>query len=560
MQRKIVGIFVMMLLIAFSFSSVAAIIDDEKVNKDNDKLIQQVIENGIISSDDWLEQAKILASDGAAEDDFGYSVSISGDYAIVGAWGDDDDGELSGSAYIFKRDGTSWTEQDKLLASDGAAGDYFGMSVSISGDYAIIGAYGDDDNGERSGSAYIFKRDGTSWTEQDKLLASDGAEYDFFGWSVSISGDYAIIGASGNDDEGDKSGSSYIFKRDGTSWTEQAKLLASDGAYQDLFGGSVSISGDYAIIGASYDDDEGDASGSAYIFKRDGTSWTEQAKLLASDGAEQDSFGFRVSISGDYAIIGAPCNDDKGDASGSAYIFKRDGTSWTEQAKLLASDGAEEDVFGDSVSIDGYYVIIGAKDDDDNGDASGSAYIFKRDDATWTEQAKLLASDGAAGDYFGMSVSISGDYAIIGAYANDDNGEDSGSVYIFKGPNQPPNAPTITGETNGKVGVEYEYTFNAVDPDGDDVKYFIDWDDGDPEETGFNPSGDDVKLKNTWNSKGTYTIRAYAEDTNGLVGPEGTLTVTIKKGKNRAITSPFQWFLEQHPYMFPILRLLLLRN
>jgi hypothetical protein len=132
-------------------------------------------------------------------------------------------------------------------------------------------------------------------------------------------------------------------------------------------------------------------------------------------------------------------------------------------------------------------------------------------------------------------------------------------AFVING-NKPPGAPTIIGETEGKVGVEYEYTFNAVDPDGDDVKYFVDWDDGDPEETGFNPSGDDVKLKNTWNSKGTYTITAYAEDTNGLVGPEGTLIVIITKGKNRAINSPFQWFLQQHPYLFPILQMLLFQR
>ena len=124
--------------------------------------------------------------------------------------------------------------------------------------------------------------------------------------------------------------------------------------------------------------------------------------------------------------------------------------------------------------------------------------------------------------------------------------------------NEPPNAPIITGETNGKIGVEYEYTFNAEDPDGDNVKYFIDWGDGDPEETGFNPSGDDVKLKNTWNSKGTYTIRAYAEDEFGLVGPEGNLTVIITK-KSRAITSPFLNFLQNHPNLLPILKLLLQR-
>jgi hypothetical protein len=228
---------------------------------------------------DWREKAKLLASDGASGDHFGYSVSISGDKTIVGAGGDDD----KGSAYIFEWDGTGWIQQQKLLASDGNAGDSFGYSVSISGDYAIVGAAGDDDKGTTSGSAYIFKWDGISWIEQAKLTASDGNAYDYFK-SVSISGDYAIVGSWGNDDSGNLSGSAYIFKRNGENWSQQAKLLASDGNDSDYFGFSVSISGDYAIIGSYADDDMGFASGSAYIFRRDGTVWSQQAKLLAADG------------------------------------------------------------------------------------------------------------------------------------------------------------------------------------------------------------------------------------------------------------------------------------
>ena len=214
-------------------------------------------------ADTWLERQNLLSSDGAVNDQFG-CVSISGDYAIVGAPLDDDKGTDSGSAYIFKWDGTIWVEQQKLTASDGAAGDRFGWFISISGDYAIVGAfYGDSGKG----SAYIFKWDGTIWVEQQKLTASDGAAFDQFGCSVSISGDYAIVGAYYDDDKGTDSGSAYIFKWDGTSWVRQQKLTASDGAVNDIFGVSVSISGDYAIVGARLDDDKGDNSGSAYIFK-----------------------------------------------------------------------------------------------------------------------------------------------------------------------------------------------------------------------------------------------------------------------------------------------------
>jgi hypothetical protein len=380
----------------------------------------------------WHEKQKLLASDGAAGDKFSYSVSISGDSAIVGAHIDNDNGDWSGSAYIFKFDGTNWIQQAKLLASDGAADDYFGYSVSISGDLAIVSAPGNDDKGSGSGSVYIFKRNGTSWIQQAKLTASDGAPYEWFGWSVSISGDTAIVGAHYDDDSGSNSGSAYIFKWDGTNWIQQAKLLASDGAANDWFGWSVSISGNLAIAGAYGDDDNGIESGSAYIFKWDGANWIEQAKLLTSDGTAGDEFGYSVSISSNVAIAGAHLDDDNGTDCGSAYIFKWNGTSWVEQAKLLASDGAADDCFGCSVSVSGDAAIVGAHYDDDNGSDSGSVYIFKFDGTNWLEQVKRIASDGAADDDFGNSVSISGYVAIVGAHLDDDNGTDSGSAYIFE--------------------------------------------------------------------------------------------------------------------------------
>jgi len=375
------------------------------------------------------EQAKLLPLDGAYGDNFGYSVSIDGEYAIVGAWEDDDNGSGSGSAYIFKRDGTVWSEQAKLTASDGYSGDHFGVSVSIDGEYAIVGAPG---YRYQRGSAYIFKRDGEAWTQQAKLLASDGYSSDDFGFSVSIDGEYTIVGAYGDSDNGYQSGSAYIFKRNGEIWTQQAKLLASDGYDNDCFGVSVSIDGEYVIVGAIYDDDNGSNSGSAYIFKRDGMAWIQQAKLLASDGYNSDFFGRSVSIDGDYAIIGAYQDYDNGSDSGSAYIFTRDVTDWIQQAKLLPSDGYGRDHFGYSVSINSECAIVGAFQDDDNGLSSGSAYIFKRDGTVWSEQDKLLASDGYDVDNFGWSVSIDGDYAIVGARYDDDNGSNSGSAYIFE--------------------------------------------------------------------------------------------------------------------------------
>ena len=396
----------------------------------------------------WQEKQKLTALDGSVGDYFGCSVSISGDLVIVGAFYDNDNGTDSGSAYIFAPndvDPNSWVEHAKLFASDGAANDHFGRSVSISGDLAIVGAFYDDDNGTNSGSAYIFAPNDVypnNWDQHSKLIASDGAADDRFGLSVSISSDYAIVGSYLDDDNGTNSGSAYIFAPndiDPNNWVEHTKLFASDGVANDQFGFSVSISGDLAIVGATFNDGGVNGSGSAYIFKWNGASWVQQQKLFASDGAANDQFGHSVSISGDLAIVGAPYDDDNGDASGSAYVFRFDGANWVQQQKLLASDGAASDFFSySSVSISGGYAIVGAFNDDDNGSNSGSAYVFTWDGLGWVEQQKLTASDAAAGDWFGCSVSISSDYAIAGAYYDNDNGSGSGSAYIF--------VPVGTGE------------------------------------------------------------------------------------------------------------------
>jgi hypothetical protein len=380
---------------------------------------------------------KLTASDATESGHFGFSVSTDGDYAIVAGRADD-----GPSAYIFFRSGPTWTEQAKLTALDAAGSEVFGESVSISGEYAIMGADQDDDNGSGSGSAYVFKRSGTTWTQQAKLTASDATAGDRFGHSVCISGDYVIVGAHGNDDGGSDSGSAYIFFRSGTTWTEQAKVIASDGAEGDSFGQSVSISGDDAIVGAFLKDGNGDNTGSAYVYSRSDTTWTETTKLTASDAAGAAQFGIQVSISGDDVIVGAFLDDDNGSDSGSAYIFSRSGATWSETAKLTASDGAPGDFFGYSVSIfdtstvaaagfsgSGHYAIVGAVALNQDS-LNGSAYIFKRSDTTWSQTAKLTATDGAAKDRFGFSVSISGNHAIVGARDDDDDGESSGSAYI----------------------------------------------------------------------------------------------------------------------------------
>jgi len=382
------------------------------------------------------EISKLTASDTAASDRFGNSVAMDGDTMVVGAYRDDDSGiEDSGSAYVFTLTGTTWTQQAKLTASDGAAFDQFGNSVAIAGDTIVVCApWGDTDNGDTSGSAYVFTLTGTTWTEQAKLTASDGAAGDEFGRSVAIAGDTIVVGARLDDDNGENSGSAYVFTRTGTTWMEQAKLTASDGAEGDWSGFSVAISGDTIVVGAWMDDDNGTSSGSAHVYTRTEATWMEQAKLTASDAAANDNFGISVAIAGDTIVVGA---DSTGIGngitdSGSAYVYSLTGTSWTEQAKLRASNPVLGDQFGTSVAISGNTIVVGALENALAGTTgSGSSYVFTRTGTTWMEQAKLTASDGAFNDDFGHSVAIAGDTIVVGANRDDDNGADSGSVYIY---------------------------------------------------------------------------------------------------------------------------------
>ena len=375
--------------------------------------------------------AKLTASDAENAYRFGQAVAIDGAYAIVGAYRNVPRGPSKGSAYVFEPSGDSWVETAKLTASDGEDGDGFGQAVAIDGAYAVIGADTDDLTGTREGSAYAFKRSGDTWVEVGKLTASDGEDGDLFGGSVAIDGAYAVIGADLDDLTGTREGSAYVFQRSGDSWVEVDKLTASDAADDDNFGWSVAIDGDFAVIGARFDDLAGMGEGSAYVFQRSGDSWVEVDKLTASDGEDEDGFGGSVAIDGDYAIIGANRGDLTGFDEGSAYAFKRSGDSWVEVDKLTASDAADGDFFGSSVAIDGDYAIIGADLDDLAGMRAGSAYVFQRSGDSWVETDKLTASDAADGDRFGFSVAIDGAYAIIGADRDDLTGFSEGSAYVF---------------------------------------------------------------------------------------------------------------------------------
>jgi hypothetical protein len=382
----------------------------------------------------FKQQAKLTVSDDSpANDQFGGTVAISGDTAIVVAPFGDPTFANAGTAYVFVRTGTTWSQQAELFASDGASFEGFGSSVAISGETVLIGDPGDDAPAIDSGSVYVFERSGTTWSEQTKLTASDGAVGDFFGSSVAISGETAIVGAPGDDAPANNSGSAYVFVRTGSIWTEQAKLTASDGAAGDQFGTSVAISGETVAVGAFEDDIGSSNEGSAYVFVRSGTTWSQQQKLTALDGMVNDAFGMSVAISGETVIVGAIDGDaPSAPDSGSAYVFVRTGSTWSQQAKLTASDAATGDEFSISVAISGETVVVGARMGDAPGAPnSGSAYVFMRSGATWSQQTELTASDAAADDRFGSSVAISGETAIIGAPEDDAPANNSGSAYVF---------------------------------------------------------------------------------------------------------------------------------
>lgn len=370
------------------------------------------------------ELAKLLASDGAADDLFGFDVDVDGDIYAVGSPDHDHAGvPSSGAVYVYLREGTEWIEEQELVASDAEAGDDFGWSVAVGGDRVIVGAPSDSTtNGINSGSAYVFRREGTTWIEEFKILASDGVGSDEFGWSVAFDADenLALIGARGvATPAGASAGAAYVFRREGLIWIEEAKLTAS-GQGSAFFGWSVGIDGDYAIIGAP-------AASSVYTFRWDGTSWIEEGPLPVSGGGT----GFSVSIAEDVALVGAHLDDQVAIDAGAVHVFRREPTQWVEEETLLASDGTEDALFGYRVSTTGEHAIVAAPGDPSAGINSGSAYFFAFAGGSWIEETKLTPTDGMACDVFGVSASLEGDFAILGSFAAD-LGIDSGAAYVYR--------------------------------------------------------------------------------------------------------------------------------
>lgn len=393
------------------------------------------------------EEAKLIASDPGSYDHFGYSVAMNatGDYVIIGARYDDISVTNQGSAYIFTRSGTTWTQQAKLRDISGASdSDYFGYSVAMNGtgDYVAIGSLGVDSPNINQGAVFIFIRSGTAWTQQAKLQGNEGISQDNFGYSVAITPDATrvIIGAPQVGAPSLMKGKIYIFVRSGTTWTQEyttTPVLATNDA---RLGWSVAINSDgmYAIGGAPYDDPSSSTdAGVAYIYTRSGSTWSEQTRLIASNKATNNHFGNSVSINstGDRVIVGAMDTPGIYTNQGAAYIYLRSGTTWTQEAILSSPTVSGADRFGSSVVINdnGNIVVIGSYLFDAVKVDRGCIFIFTRSGTTWTFQSRIMASDGDDYDYFSSSLGInaSGTYIAIGAYQETHTISQQGSVYIY---------------------------------------------------------------------------------------------------------------------------------
>lgn len=431
-----------------------------------------------LTIDPVAQQAYLKASNAGEDDLFGYAVAASGNTVIIGAENEassssgvntipNDTLGGAGAAYVFVRNvAGEWSQQAYLKASNPGPGDRFGNSVAISGDTIVVGA---SEQGSHSGAAYVFERIGTSWSQQAYLEASNTDALDRFGGDVAISGDTIVVGAVGEDSNATgvngnqvdcsaaESGAAYVFTRVGTSWDQQAYLKAFNAESGDLFGRSVAISGDTVVVGAQsessnamgvngdHSNNSAANSGAAYVFVRNGLSWSQQAYLKPSNTGADDNFGYSLDIAGDTVVVGAAYEDsnssgvngDQGNnsawASGAAYIFTREGTSWSQQAYLKASNAESGDLFGLSVAISGGTVVVGSLFESSNAtgvngdhsnnsaDDSGAAYVFVSNNLNWSQQAYLKSSNTEAFDGFGKSVAISGDLVVVGAWFEDSN-------------------------------------------------------------------------------------------------------------------------------------------
>jgi hypothetical protein len=382
---------------------------------------------------DPCDLGKITAGDAAADARFGWAVAMDDDVFVVGAPRDDELFADAGAAYVYRRSGTSWSFEQKLQASDAAADDNFGFAVGASGDVVAVGAFQNDGLAPDAGAVYVFRYNGASWVQEQKLTAADGASGDRMGYSVAVDGDVVVAGAYADDDAGSNSGSAYVFRWDDPTWVQEQKLVAADASSGDFFGWSVSVSGDYVATGAYLADVLDSNTGAVYVHEYDGSDWDNQSKVFPADGQASDSFGYAVAIDGDLMAVGAHVVDSHVDDSGALYMYRLVGHTWTMEQKLRASDGGENDRLGYQVALDGEVVIAGAFRNDEGGADAGAAYVYAYNGfrGYWGLEEKLVASDTFAGQQFGRAVATARGFGLVGVPFDADAGTDTGAAYLW---------------------------------------------------------------------------------------------------------------------------------
>lgn len=374
-------------------------------------------------------EIKLLGSDSAEGELFGIAVAVHEDLVAVGSHLHDDG---KGAVYVYRRIGIDWVEKQKLTASDGFIDDRFGVSVALDSETLVVGSFLDDDGGDGAGAVYVFGFDGQSWLEQQKLVASDTSEGDHFGGWVDIDGATIVAGARLNDERGDDAGKVYIFKLESGIWTERQKLTPIDVDDGDEFGHRFSVQGDYLTVCARLDDDAGEDAGAVYFFEEIDNQFVETQKSIGSHTSAGDEFCYSVGIDQGKAVVGARLDDIAELSAGAGYLFEVDDSGhWIEVATLIAGDAEDGDQLGRAAAISSEITVVGAAEAFNGGTRSGAAYSFKRSEL-WSPFKKLSPSVASSHDRFGGSLSISDSTIVIGAYSDDTLGNASGAAYVYE--------------------------------------------------------------------------------------------------------------------------------
>ena len=406
---------------------------------------------------------EIAADNPTVESRFGVSMAVSGDRLISGALLDDETATDAGAAYIFVHDGMGgWTQEFKLLSSDGALDDQLGRSVDIDGLRAIAGAPNDDDGGDRTGAAYIFLGDGVGgWTEEAKLVAPDAFPIEFFGTSVGLQGDIAVVGTPNSNAGAANGGAAYVFRHDGGgTWSFEQKLIPSDPETEARFGTTVAIDSDFIVVGSTNKTGNATDSGAVYVFRYDGANWIEEAKLIAGDARNPQAFGTGLDIEGNIVAVGAPFDNRNGNFSGAVYMYARGGGgTWFEAAKLVSADIRARHQFGADVALDSGNLAVGAYRVRVGSDETGAAYYFDSDgQGGWSELARFIPDGAANNDNLGFALDMDGGQLAVGARLRDvQNRANAGAAFVL--PAASPDCLCMAGTVNAGVGPTTDVLF-----------------------------------------------------------------------------------------------------